>query len=147
VIFKGFTYDIGFPLLRGGRYDRLVEKFGAEMPATGFSMGVNMLMTALERQGIELEKPAVDTIVGYEEGERQTAIELCSEFRRQGLNVELDLAGKGKKAIEKYAARKNIKGYIFVSKPDEIEVCNLENGVVNRVNPNELISNGNGGCG
>ena len=61
--------------------------------------------------------------------------------------MKLDLACKGQKAIEEYAARKNIRGYIFVSKADEIEICNLENGEVNRVNPNELMGTENGRCG
>jgi len=35
-IFRGFTYGVGFPILSGGRYDRLVEKFGKSSPATAF---------------------------------------------------------------------------------------------------------------
>jgi len=35
----------------------LVEKFGKSSPATGFSMGINMVMMALDRQKVEFEKP------------------------------------------------------------------------------------------
>jgi len=50
LIFKGFTYEVGFPIIAGGRYDNLVAEFGLDVPATGFSIGINMLMTALENQ-------------------------------------------------------------------------------------------------
>ena len=38
------------PILSGGRYDKLVAKFGRDCEATGFSLGINMVMMALERQ-------------------------------------------------------------------------------------------------
>jgi len=50
LIFKGFTYEVGFAILTGGRYDNLVSEFGLDVPATGFSLGLNMLMMALENQ-------------------------------------------------------------------------------------------------
>ena len=50
IVFRGYAYGVGFPILSGGRYDGLVSKFGKDCPATGFSMGVNMVMMALERQ-------------------------------------------------------------------------------------------------
>ena len=50
IIFKGFTYGIGFPLFSGGRYDSLVQAFGRDLSATGFSIGINFVLTALRRQ-------------------------------------------------------------------------------------------------
>ena len=50
IIFKGFTNGIGFPFMSGGRYDTLSENYGVETPATGFSIGINMLMQALDKQ-------------------------------------------------------------------------------------------------
>ena len=47
IIFKGFTYGIGFPICSGGRYDNLMEKFGRALPATGAAIGVERLMAAL----------------------------------------------------------------------------------------------------
>jgi len=54
VIFKGFTYGLGFPLFSGGRYDQLVSNFGRDLSATGFSIGLNFALTALRRQGHSL---------------------------------------------------------------------------------------------
>lgn len=48
MIFKGFTYGIGFPICSGGRYDTLMEKFGRNLPATGAAIGVERVMSALQ---------------------------------------------------------------------------------------------------
>lgn len=127
-IFKGYTHDVGFPVLRGGRYDGLVEKFGRKLSATGFSLGINMIMTALERQGLIGKKPATDTIISFDEGARAKAYQICEELRRQGLAVEMDITRKGRAALEKFAGAMNIGGYIFVNSDNTIETCNLSTG-------------------
>ena len=139
IIFRGFTYGIGFPILTGGRYDRLVEEFGRQCPATGFSLGVSMIMMALQRQKADIEKPGIDSIVCYSGKGRKTAFELCDELRRQGLFIELELAGSGVDAVKKYAAEKNIGGVINVSEEEVIEVHNVGTGDVNRTTISELI--------
>ena len=47
IIIKGFSCKVGFSLVNGGRYDNLIEKFGKKMPATGISIEIERLMTAL----------------------------------------------------------------------------------------------------
>ncbi len=53
IIFKGFTNGVGFPFISGGRYDTLAENYGVCTPATGFSMGINLLMQALTKQSCD----------------------------------------------------------------------------------------------
>ncbi|MBE7066010.1 MAG: ATP phosphoribosyltransferase regulatory subunit [Ruminococcaceae bacterium] len=55
-IFKGFIKGLGFPILSGGRYDRLLCTFGTQEPAVGFCLGVNMLMQAVLRKENSGEK-------------------------------------------------------------------------------------------
>lgn len=139
ILFKGFTYGIGFPVLTGGRYDRLVEEFGMECPATGFSLGVNLVMAALQRQKAAFDKPAVDSIICYEPGGRKTAFGLCAELRRQGLVVELDISGSGTETMKDYAAARKIGGVISVLDDDTVEIHYIETGEVNRVSIGELL--------
>ncbi|NJD04222.1 MAG: ATP phosphoribosyltransferase regulatory subunit [Ruminiclostridium sp.] len=139
IIFRGFTYGIGFPILTGGRYDRLVEEFGRQCPATGFSLGVSMIMTALQRQKADIAKPCIDSIVCYSQKGRKTALNLCGELRRQGLIIELDLSTGGVDAVKKYAAGKNIGGVINVSDEETIEIHDIATGAVNKTGISELV--------
>jgi ATP phosphoribosyltransferase regulatory subunit len=139
IIFRGFTYDVGFPVLTGGRYDNLVEKFGRKCPATGFSLGINMIMTALERQKIEMEKPQADSLVCYNKNGRKKALEVCAELRKQGLKVEMDISGNNINSAITYAKNKNIGGIIYVIDNENIEVHNVLNGEVNKTSISELM--------
>lgn len=47
LIFEGFIEGIGTSVLSGGRYDTLLEKFGAPMPAIGFSVKLDYVLPVL----------------------------------------------------------------------------------------------------
>lgn len=49
IIFTGYSYGVGEPLVKGGRYDSLLRHFGKDSPAIGFAITVDQLMLALER--------------------------------------------------------------------------------------------------
>lgn len=138
IIFRGFTYGAGFPILSGGRYDSLVGKFGKNSPAIGFSLGVNMIMIALDRQKIETEKPSLDTLVCYLDEGRKTAFKVSQELRRQGLVVEVDVACQGIDQLKNYALSKKIGGIIMIRDDENIEVHNLENGEISMTTFAEL---------
>lgn len=139
IIFRGFTYGVGFPILSGGRYDNLVEKFGKKCPATGFSLGINLIMMALERQKISVEKPGVDSLICYGKEGRKTAFELCNELKRQGLRVEIDVVNNGIDAAKEYAMSKGIGGVLYIKDEQNIEIHNLETGQVKSTSINELV--------
>jgi len=142
IIFKGYTYDLGFPILRGGRYDSLVGKFGRDMPATGFSLGVNMLMTAMEKQGLLTEKITIDTAVTYTTEGRKTAFQLCSELRKQGLVVEMDINNCSTEDFKKYAVSRGIGGFLNILDENRIEVHNVKTGEVVLTTIDSLLENG-----
>ncbi|MCX7772158.1 MAG: ATP phosphoribosyltransferase regulatory subunit, partial [Clostridia bacterium] len=111
IVFRGYTYGVGFPILSGGRYDKLVSKFGKECEATGFSLGINMVLMALERQK-KLEEPRDGgCLVTYAEGARKAASDLCKAFISQGLAAELDITQKSLEDMKGYAIS---KGYTKV---------------------------------
>lgn len=139
IIFRGFTYGVGFPILTGGRYDRLVGEFGKDCPATGFSLGINMIMMALQRQNMTIEKPGTDSIICYSDKGRKTAFELCDELRRQGLVVELDIANSCPEAAGSYAAAKNIGGVISIIDEDTVEIHYVQSGEVAKVQISDLL--------
>ncbi len=140
IIFRGFTYGVGFPILSGGRYNSLVEKFGEGRPATGFSLGINMIMMALDRQKISEGKPRIDSLICYEREGRKTAFKVCEELRAQGLNVEIDITNNDNEKIKEYAANKGIGGIIRILDNEKIEVHNIETGEVISTTISELIA-------
>ncbi len=95
IIFKGFTYGLGFPLFSGGRYDGLVQDFGRDLPATGFSIGVSLALTALQRQGLLAASQARPLLLGFDPQKRTKALELAEKMRGQGRPVILDCDGLG----------------------------------------------------
>jgi ATP phosphoribosyltransferase regulatory subunit len=50
-IFEGYVPEVGFSLCGGGRYDGLLPRFGFDVPAVGWTAGVERLLIALERRG------------------------------------------------------------------------------------------------
>jgi ATP phosphoribosyltransferase regulatory subunit len=138
IVFRGFTYGIGFPIISGGRYDELLGKFGKKMPATGFSVGINLLMKALEAQKIESERQNTDTIAGYEQGMAGTAIKIAEVLRKQGLNVVLDIEKLSKEQLKLAAKERGIGGIVWIKDNENIIVCDLEKGTETAKNLNAL---------
>ena len=55
MIFSAFTYGVGEPVAKGGRYDRLLGHFGMDAPAVGVGVSIDQLMNALARKRAEKE--------------------------------------------------------------------------------------------
>ena len=73
VIFKAYTYGTGDAVLKGGRYDNLIEQFGKKAPSIGFAIVLDSLMMAMERQKIEMEADSTDMLIIYEEAAMEAA--------------------------------------------------------------------------
>jgi ATP phosphoribosyltransferase regulatory subunit len=89
--FELFSADLGFPLGAGGRYDRLLEAFGAGAPATGFVLHVDRCCDALLRGAAPDGGPA-PLRLGYTRTREREAPALAARLRRAGVAVALDLA-------------------------------------------------------
>ena len=126
IIFRGFTYGVGFPVISGGRYDNLIEKFGEKISATGFSIGINLLMMALTRQKIVMDKPKIDYLVTYTQNARKTAYIACELLRKQGLSVEINITHMDIEALWRYAYNKEIDNIIQVQADEKLEVHNIK---------------------
>ena len=59
IIFYGYTYDVGEPVVKGGRYDKLLGYFGKDAPAVGFAVSVDVLSMAQKSQKMA-DAPAKD---------------------------------------------------------------------------------------
>ncbi|WP_288191994.1 histidine--tRNA ligase [uncultured Phyllobacterium sp.] len=95
----------------GGRYDGLVSRFrGEPTPATGFSIGVSRLMTALKNLG-KLDTsdnvgPVVVLVMDRDTASLGRYQKMVSDLRQAGIRAEMYLGGSGMKPQMKYADRR-----------------------------------------
>jgi histidyl-tRNA synthetase len=95
----------------GGRYDGLVSRFrGEPVPATGFSIGVSRLMTALKNLGkldtSDVVAPVVVLVMDKDTESLGRTQKMVSDLRKAGIRAEMYLGGAGMKAQLKYADRR-----------------------------------------
>lgn len=126
IVFKGFTYGVGFPICGGGRYDTLSERFGKKISATGCALSVSRLVSCMLLKEDKIDKVACDITIFFDKNERKKAIELADEMRHQGLSVEIRTKRDIKSDMD-YLLRKGIGNGIFI-KGNEAFVKNLREG-------------------
>ena len=114
IVFRGFTYGVGFPILSGGRYDKLVAKFGRDCEATGFSLGINMVMMALERQKRLVKQQPEGVFITYEKNARKLASDYCRQLIESNCIAELDLMQMGTGEGKKYAALRGFREFVCI---------------------------------
>ncbi len=117
MIFKGFTYEVGFPIISGGRYDKVVSVFGRDLAAVGFSLSLNLCMAALRRQDKESEPAHIDTIIGYsdEPQMRKLALSMASDLRAEGLAALVDCEGMNEEELSRFAETRGIDQMVFLN--------------------------------
>lgn len=142
IIFKGFTHGVGFPICSGGRYDGLISKFGKNYRAIGVSIGIDRLLSALERNNAKLEYWNVDTLVAYDKKVRKLALNIADDFREQGLKVEFYHHSLCDNELIKYCKNKNIGGYVKIESEDSIILYNIASCKTQKTTINELLNRG-----
>ena len=107
IIFSGYTFGSGEPIVKGGRYDNLLTQFGKQSAAIGFVVVVDQLLAALSRQKLTVELKNDTLLLVYDERNKKQAIEMAIKERKAGNFVELLLheEEKTKQDYEEYAKR------------------------------------------
>lgn len=113
VIFSAYTYQTGSAIAKGGRYDRLLEKFGKPSPATGFVVIIDDLVAALTRQK---RCPVLENknILLVYNGELSLAIAAAKKYREQGYDAVLLKQEQEKQRYHEFAQENNFSQVIFL---------------------------------
>lgn len=130
IIFRGYTFGTGDAIVKGGRYDKLLEKFGKESPSIGFAIVVDELMNAMNRQKLRIVYTRKNTMILYDDGKAGEAVSLAKDLRKKAKNVEL-LRKDKKKLLEdyiEYGKRYYAGNLIYIRKSGEITMVNLVSG-------------------
>jgi len=107
-VFEGYVSGMGFPVVEGGRYDKLYADFGVTQPATGFAIHLGNL---LEQFPLATTESADILVYG---SDVEQIIRQCQTLRAQGKRVEMALGIIESDMARKMAMQKHISEIIFV---------------------------------
>ncbi|NYT15639.1 MAG: histidine--tRNA ligase [Methanomassiliicoccales archaeon] len=138
--YTGIVFEVEAPSLGaekqvcgGGSYS-LSELFGGERVfSTGFAIGFDRVMLALENEGLELEVEGLDAfVIPVKDAQRSKAFEIVSMLRRSGVRADVDLMRRSLGKSFKYADSVGAKYAIIVGEKeleqDSVTIRNMESG-------------------
>ena len=116
IIFAGYTFGTGEPIVKGGRYDKLLTYFGKKAPSIGFGIVVDQLMAAHSRQKIQLTVEDHTTLLVFTEEKIQQAIARAQQLRGDGNDVTMIpfATAHTREDYENYAQKNHISNVEFM---------------------------------
>jgi ATP phosphoribosyltransferase regulatory subunit len=116
IIFAGYTFGTGEPVVKGGRYDKLLNSFGRQAPSIGFAIVVDQLLAALSRQKITLTVSEKRALLIYPEEKIAKAITRAQKLRAEGTQVSMVPAdtARSREDYISYAMKNHIANVLFL---------------------------------
>ena len=116
IIFSGYTFGSGEPIVKGGRYDKLLTYYGKTSASIGFAIVIDQLMAALSRQKINITIETNGELIVYTKAAQAKAILSAKEKRAAGTPVETILKDdtKTNEDYQNYAKRNRIRAVTFM---------------------------------
>ncbi len=118
VVFESFVPGIGFAIMSGGRYDKLLSHFGRNLPALGFGIGIERVLAALALQGAPSVDLAPQVIVEMS-AQRDLAARV-ENARAAGRRVEWNLTPGTREELRAYAQKRGACEVWFADGSSEV---------------------------
>ena len=120
IIFAGYTFGTGEPVVKGGRYDKLLTYFGKNAPSIGFGIVVDQLMAAISRQKIQLDVEEDQILLIYREDQMEKAVQKAQNLRKAGSLVSMipESSARSREDYFAYAMKNHISKVQFLE--DEV---------------------------
>ena len=115
LIFRGYAPGTGGAIVAGGRYDNLINDFGKAIPATGFAVYVDALVSCLPPR----EETVAETLIYYKSGCLGRALETLGTLPAGSAELSTDETESGSLDM---ALRRGFKKLLIVSKTGALEV-------------------------
>lgn len=90
--FEGYAAEIGSPVASGGRYDKLLQQFGRNVPATGFALKTNRILDGVQVKEASEQLPI---LVQYTAEKRKEGLTQAALLRSEGRVVVTALISGG----------------------------------------------------
>jgi histidyl-tRNA synthetase len=146
-IYEAFVPGFGSAIAAGGRYDNLIGMFSKQtIPACGFSLGLERIMTVMEDRGMfpaNMNTPQVMLTVWSDEAIAET-LRLATDLRRAGLRVDVypDVDRYGKQF--RYAEERQIRYVLLLGEQaladNTVAVKDLQTGDQTAVARTEILT-------
>lgn len=97
LVFEAYAPGIGVALGSGGRYDHMLEAYGAKAPAAGFAFNLERVMVALLEQGVTAEdgsQSAEPVMVSIDAANPAAAFIKAAGLREDGIRTVLTQNGE-----------------------------------------------------
>lgn len=118
IVFEGFARGVGFAVLSGGRYDRLLAHFGRDLPACGFAIGVERALAARQAQGEPPLNLAPEIIAELSTHSKVNANVM--QARQAGRRVEHAVCASTRAELVAYARRRGAREVWFADGTREV---------------------------
>lgn len=89
IMFSVYTYGVGEPIVNGGRYNNLLQKFGKTSPAIGFAVVIDDLIDAMKHQKINTYEAKTNMKIYYNQNNFSAKLKETIALRNEGIAVEL----------------------------------------------------------
>jgi len=121
VVFEAYVPDLGIAIGGGGRYDGLIGDFASfEIPATGFAIGIDRCIMALEKQKFQYpDKVKASVLILPVSKEMNIEVnKIANKLREDGITVEAEISGWSVSKGLSYANKMKIPYVIIVGEEE-----------------------------
>jgi len=154
IVFEVFAKGLGYAVGGGGRYDRMLGKFGYDCPSTGFAFDLVRLYHALNQVEKRTSHEALGFLIASSSSQSVKAFRLAKVLREKGYRVALRMwAGDLQDAI-RYAQGIGMEKVLLLEDPerasrgpasretvsDEVVMLDCRNGLRKRFKTKKLLS-------
>lgn len=128
VIFRGYTYGTGDAVVKGGRYDTLLQKFGKDAASVGLAVAVDELLIALSRQKIDVDEGEPVTMILYSGSKHSEALKKAKELREKGGCVQMNRMDSEQQLEDymAYAKRFHIADILYFNPTGEMKILEVQ---------------------
>ncbi|HNX47019.1 MAG TPA: histidine--tRNA ligase [Methanomassiliicoccales archaeon] len=150
--YTGMVFEVDAPKLGaekqicgGGSYS-LSELFGGEKVfSTGFAIGFDRTLLALQTEGVHFERPGITAfVVPVGDSVRSKAFEIVAELRRSGISADVDLMRRGVGKSLKFAATVPSKYALIIGEKEmesgSVTLRDMNSGEQSLVKMDELVA-------
>lgn len=89
IIFKGYINNWGEPVLSGGRYNHLSEKFGLSRPACGFAIDLVKMMEYMESNELLPDHEKEKVVLIYAPEKKAESFKIATALRAKDIPTEM----------------------------------------------------------